>query len=81
MPQGYGADLVEQRVPPTGRLVLTAEPRDRLKPPSADPVRALAPLAAQAAGLRCVEWAERRLNGVPQPDWATDLMVFERATN
>ena len=63
---------------PHARIVLSAEPRDRLKPPSADPLRALVPAAASAAGLRRVELQERSLKGELQPDWATDLMVFER---
>lgn len=64
---------------PPARLVLTCEPRDRLKPGTADPLRALVPQLAEAAGFRFVEWAPRRLIGVAQPDWLTDVLVFELA--
>ena len=63
---------------PPACIVLTIEPRDRLNA-SADPVRTLVPRAAEAAGLRCVHSSERRL-GVLQPDWQTDVLVFELAT-
>ena len=66
---------------PPARLVLTAEPRDRLKAPSSDVIRALVPTAAAAAGLVCVECHERRLTGIARPDWQTDLLVFERRSN
>lgn len=62
---------------PGGRLVLTAEPRDRLKPPSADPIRRLASIAEAVAGLHLVEWRERRLTGETRPEWETDLLEFE----
>ena len=63
---------------PGGRMVLTAEPRDRLKPPSADPIRRLASVAEATAGLHLVEWRERRLTGEQRPEWETDLLEFEK---
>ena len=69
------AALLDPEVYPPACVVLTVEPRDRLNA-SADPVRTLVPRAAEAAGLHCVHSSERRL-GVPQPDWQTDVLVFE----
>ena len=63
---------------PGGRMVFTAEPRDRLKPSSADPVRRLASVAEATAGLHLVEWRERRLTGEQRPEWETDLLEFEK---
>ena len=72
------ASLLDPRASdPPARLVLTCEPRDRLKPSAADPLRALVPKLAEEAGFRCVEWAARRLIGTAQPDWLTDVLVFE----
>ena len=69
--------LLDPSASPAARLVLTAEPRDRLKAPSADPLRGLLPRAAEAAGLRCLEHRERRLTGQLRPEWETDVAVFE----
>ncbi len=70
------AALLDPAAAPPARLILTAEPRDRLKPAAADPLRQSVP-AAEAAGLRCVERRERRLTGQLQPEWLTDVVIFE----
>ena len=57
--------------------MLTCEPRDRLKPSTADPLRALVPKMAEVAGFRCVEWAARRLKpgGVDVRPVTGDMLI------
>ena len=70
-----GASLLDPSAqnPPACMVLSTAEPLDRLKAPK---LRSLVMAAAERAGLQCMSWSERTA-GVPQPNWLTDVLVFE----
>lgn len=64
---------------PPARLVFSVEPWEAYGQ-DVDPLRTLVPAAAEAAGLRCLQWSERKVNGTKRPEWAADVIVFERAS-